>query len=93
MHERPAAFDPPRAPHAWELQSLDIDIELRDVWQLVDQRRDLFDDLRLEIAARAMRVAFDRGRCVGETAGRDAGYDEGYAQGYDDGGAEACDQG
>ena len=92
MRERPAAFDPPRAPDAWELQSLEIDIELRDVWQLIDQRRDLFDDLRLEIAARAMRVAFDRGRGVGESAGRDAGFEEGYAQGYDDGGAEVADQ-
>ena len=93
MRERPTAFDNPRAPDAWELQSLQIDIELRDVWQLIDQRRDLFDDLRLEITARAMRVAFERGRCLGETAGEAAGYEEGYTQGYDDGCAEGYDQG
>ena len=93
MRERPTAFDNSRAPDAWELQSLEIDIELRDVWQLIDQRRDLFDDLRLEITARAMRVAFDRGRCLGETAGEAAGYEEGYTQGYDDACAEAYDQG
>jgi hypothetical protein len=92
MHER-TAFDNSRAPHAWQLQSLEIDIELRDVWQLVDQRRDLFDEPRLEITARAMRVAFERGRCLGETGGRDAGYEEGYMHGYDDGCAEAYDQG
>ena len=88
MRDRPTAFDNPRAPDAWELQSLQIDIELRDVWQLIDQRRDLFDDLRLEITAKAMRVAFERGRCFGETASEAAGYDEGYTHGYDDGCAE-----
>ena len=88
MHERHTAFDDARAPDAWELQSLEIDIELRDVWWLIDQRRDLFDDLQLAITARAMRVAFDRGRCLGEAAGEAAGYEDGYIQGYDDGCAE-----
>ena len=93
MRETPTASDSSRAPDAWELRSLEIDIELRDVWQLLDQRRDLFDDRRLEITARAMRVAFDRGRCLGETAGEAAGYEEGYMRGYDDGCADAYDQG
>ena len=93
MRERHTAFDNPPAPHAWELRSLEIDIELRDVWRLLDQRRDLFDDLRLEIAARAMRVAFDRGRCLGKAEGEASGYEDGYALGYDDGYAEGFDQG
>lgn len=88
MRERPPAFDNSRAPHAWQLRSLEIDIELRDVWELIDQRRDLFDEPRLDIAARAMRVAFDRGRRLGETAGEAAGYERGYTDGYDEGCAE-----
>ena len=91
MHKRPTASHNARAPDAWELRSLEIDIELRDVWQLIDQRRDLFDDLRLEITARAMRVAFERGRGLGETASEAADYEEGYTQGYDDGCADAYD--
>ncbi len=93
MPETPTASDNSRAPDAWELRSLEIDIELRDIWQAIDQRRDLFDDLQLEITARAMRAAFERGRLLGEAASEDAGYEEGYIQGYDDGCAEGAEQG
>jgi hypothetical protein len=51
---------------ATRLRSLEIDIELRDIWELLDQRRDVWDDLQLAVTARAMRVAYDRGLRNGE---------------------------
>jgi hypothetical protein len=51
---------------ATRLRSLEIDIELRDIWERLDQRRDVWDDLQLAVTARAMRVAYDRGLRNGE---------------------------
>ena len=39
-----------------------------------------------------MRVAFDRGRCLGKAEGEASGYEDGYALGYDDGYAEGFDR-
>ena len=47
---------------ALELRCLEIDIELRDVWEVLGQMPDLSEELHLRVAAMATRVAYDRGR-------------------------------
>jgi hypothetical protein len=81
MHQRPSAFGDLPALDPTSLLCLEIDIELRDAWELLDLAPDVWDDLPLEIIAWAMRVAYDRGRGRGETEGRAAGYEEGYEDG------------
>jgi flagellar biosynthesis/type III secretory pathway protein FliH len=85
MRQRPSAFDDPPALDPTTLLCLEIDIELRDAWELLDQAPDIWDDLHLAITASAMRVAYDRGRRQGETAGRAAGYEDGYEDGHQEG--------
>jgi flagellar biosynthesis/type III secretory pathway protein FliH len=85
MRQRPSAFDDPPALDPTTLLCLEIDIELRDAWELLDQAPDTWDDRHLAVIASAMRVAFDRGRRQGETAGRAAGYQDGYEDGHQEG--------
>jgi hypothetical protein len=99
MRERPTPSDA-REPTAAQLWSLGVDIELRDVWEVLDQMPDMWDDLHLAVIASVMGVAFDRGHRHGKVAGYDEryyeghdegyrdGHDEGYRDGYDDGHAE-----
>ena len=80
-----SGFDRPPALDATALLCLEIDIELRDAWELLDQATDAWNDGHLAVIASAMRVAYERGRCQGETAGRDAGYQDGYEDGRQEG--------
>jgi len=74
MRQRSSASDDLPALDATSLRCLEIDVELRDAWELLDLAPDVWDDVHLEIIAWAMRVAYDRGRARGETEGRAAGY-------------------
>ena len=85
MLQRPSAFHDAPALDPTTLLCLDIDVELRDAWELLDQVPDVWDDLHLAVVASAMRVAYERGRRRGETAGRAAGYQDGYEDGHEEG--------
>lgn len=69
-------------PTAVQLASLEIDIELRELWVELNQMRGQWNDDQIAVAANLMRCAFQRGRVVGrgegETTGRRKGFDEGY---------------
>jgi hypothetical protein len=75
--ERPSAFGDLPALDPTSLLCLEIDIELRDAWELLDLAEEPGDDLPLGIIAWAMRLAYASGRYRGET--------EGYRDGYEDG--------
>jgi hypothetical protein len=94
MDQRPSLIsdDLPEL-NATQLLSLEIDVELRDVWEQLDQRPDLWDDLLLRVTACAMRVAFERGRCQGEAADKDDAYEKGYSAGYEQGHEEGYEEG
>jgi hypothetical protein len=85
MPQRPSAFDDPPELDPTTLLCLEIDIELRDVWALLDQAPDMWNDRNLAVTANALRVAYARGRRQGETAGRAAGHQDGYEEGYEEG--------
>jgi flagellar biosynthesis/type III secretory pathway protein FliH len=76
-----------------QLQCLEIDIELRDVWEVLDEMPDFSDDLQRTVTAMAMRIAYERGYRNGETAGQQAGFDDGHAQGYDEGSGDGATAG
>ena len=85
MPQRPSGFDYPPALDPTTSLCLEIDIELRDAWELLDQASETWDDRHLAVIANAMRVAYVRGRRQGETAGRAAGYQDGYEDGHQEG--------
>lgn len=73
----------PKLP-AVEKRSLEIDLELRDVWELLDAS-DLANDLQhLAVAANMMRVAYDRGLRHGQAEGFLAGQIAGRAAAADE---------
>jgi hypothetical protein len=68
-----------------ELRSLQIDLELRDVWDLTDQVPKRWKRCHLEFMAGALRVAYDRGVAAGKDDGFRDGYAEGQSTGFNDG--------
>jgi hypothetical protein len=72
-----------------ELRCLDIDVELRDVWALLDQLPGRWKKRRLQFFAEALRVSYDRGLSAGKLAGFDEGFEEGHELGYAEGTEEA----
>ncbi len=62
MPQRPSGFDHLPALDPTTLLCLEIDIELRNAWELLDQANDTWDDGHLAVIASAMRVAFVLGR-------------------------------
>jgi flagellar biosynthesis/type III secretory pathway protein FliH len=94
MRQRPSDFDDPPALDPETLLCVEIDIDLRDVWEALDQALEVWDDQHLAVTASAMRVAYERGRVQGETegisAGHQAGYEDGYEDGREDGRQEGC---
>ena len=79
--QRPSGFGDLPALDPTSLLCLEIDIELRDAWELLDLAPERGDDLPLGIIAWAMRLAYASGRYRGETEGRAAGYTDGYEDG------------
>lgn len=80
---------PPQPNPADSLFCLSIDLELRDVWELLDDAKLDWDERELRFVASALRVAFDRGWRQGKDAGDEEEYWEGVRQGYDEGYAAA----
>lgn len=62
--------------------SIDIDLELREVWVEADQLRTDLTPEQMEAVAFLMRCSYQRGETVGrgkgEVSGRSKGFDEGY---------------
>lgn len=85
---RPACL---RELSPFELRCLDIDVELRDVWALLDQLPGRWKKRQLQFFAGALRVSYDRGLTAGKLAGFDEGFEEGHEQGYAEGVEEAQD--
>ena len=77
-------------PDALELRSLEVDFELRDVWEQLDRLGGSWPPALLDVTAKALRVAFARGRAEGLTEGRENGYADGYYQGREDARADGA---
>jgi hypothetical protein len=61
---RPACL---RELSPFELRCLDIDVELRDVWALLDQLPGRWKKRQLQFFAGALRVSYDRGLTLGSS--------------------------